>query len=73
MSVQRDLPLAGSIDPTNGAHPHEVLLRLEKPASGLASLGAYTWSGKVLVSFSFYFYGVGAAAVVARDEPVWQA
>ncbi|MCI0639381.1 MAG: SRPBCC domain-containing protein [Gemmataceae bacterium] len=66
-------PLAGSIEPTDSAHPHEVLLRLETPASGLASLGAYTWSGKVLVSFSFYYYGAGAATVVARDEPMWQA
>ena len=54
-------------------NPHEILLRLDEPAPGIALAGAYTWGGKVHVSISLYLFGDRAAVVAARDEPLWRA
>ena len=54
------------------AHP-DVTLRLEQPAPGTARLFAMPMGGQAFVSVSLYLYGGAAAAVAAREEPVWQA
>ena len=67
-------PLAGTVEPIEkGKHPHTLLLRLEEPASGIASLGAFTWGDQVHLSISLYLYGDEASAAVTRDEPLWRA
>ncbi len=48
-------------------------LRLEAPAPGILSLGAFAMGGQAFLSINFYFYGDRAKAVVAREEPAWQA
>lgn len=67
-------PLGGWVERTGEAgHPHQLLLRLESPTSGLAHLFAFAPGGPVLLMVRLYLYGEQAAAVVARDEPGWQA
>jgi uncharacterized protein YndB with AHSA1/START domain len=67
-------PLAGVVERTGeGRHLHEVILRLDEPAPGIALVGAYTWGGKAHAALGCYFYGDAAAGVVARDEPLWSA
>jgi uncharacterized protein YndB with AHSA1/START domain len=53
--------------------PEELLLRLEQPAPGIAHLFAMPMGGQTCLSVRFYLYGEQAQAVVAREEPVWQA
>ncbi len=66
--------LAGLIEAGgDGKLPHQLLLRLEEPAPGIASLGAYTWGDKVAVGVSLYLYGDAAPAAVAAAEPQWRA
>lgn len=54
------------------AHP-ELILRLDQPAPGMAHLSAMPMGDKVCLYICLYLYGDGARAVVAREEPVWQA
>ncbi|HEV2853678.1 MAG TPA: SRPBCC domain-containing protein [Thermoanaerobaculia bacterium] len=66
-------PLAGLVDSTGDEkHPHVLFLRLDEPAPGVASLGAHSMGPQTYLMLSFYLYGDGAAAIAARDEPVWQ-
>jgi hypothetical protein len=55
--------------------PYDALLRLDKPAPGVAALGVYTFPGgsQTMVAMGFYIYGDQAAEIVARLTPVWQA
>jgi uncharacterized protein YndB with AHSA1/START domain len=53
--------------------PCNALLRLDKPGPGTAALGAVSFGGSVLATFSFYLYGDPAAGTVARETPLWQA
>ncbi len=55
-----------------GKHPHQILLRLDEPAPGIAFLFAHAMGNQVFLTVSFYLYGQSAAAVAARDEPLWQ-
>jgi hypothetical protein len=57
----------------DGEHPCSLLLRLEQPTSGIAHLFALAMGGQVYLSLRFYLYGDQAPAIVARDEPLWQA
>ena len=67
--------LAGVVDASGDGklHPHTLLMRLTDPAPGLLSLGAHPHGDQVLIAANLFFYGDRAAAVVARDEPAWQA
>ena len=64
-------PLAGIVEEA-GEH-RQVLLRLDQPAPGIAHLFALPMGGQVYLPIRLYLYGEGAAAVVAREEPLWNA
>lgn len=67
-------PLGGIVDGTGDAkHPHVLFLRLDEPGPGAATLGAFRMGEQTLLMVSFYLYGENAAALAARDEPVWQS
>ena len=51
----------------------EITLRLDQPTPGMAHLAVMPMGDKVWVYICLYLYGAGASAVVAREEPVWQA
>jgi uncharacterized protein YndB with AHSA1/START domain len=66
--------LAGLVEHVGeGAFPEELLLRLEEPAPGIAHLFALPMGGQVYLPIRLYLYGDQAPALVAREEPVWQA
>lgn len=52
-------------------HP-ELLLRLERPAPGLAHLFPLAMGGTVYLPIRLYLYGELAPAAVAEQEPRWQ-
>jgi uncharacterized protein YndB with AHSA1/START domain len=66
-------PIAGVVERVGERDHPELLLRLEEPAPGVGHLFAMSMGGQVCLSMRCYLYGGRAAAVVARDEPSWQA
>ena len=66
-------PLSGVVEYVTN-NPYDALLRLDKPAPGVAALGAVTYpGGPTVVAMNFYLYGDEAAETAARETPVWQA
>lgn len=66
-------PLVGLVEASRiGRHPHLLVLRLDQPVPGILSIGAHTMGDRVFIAANLYFYGDRAAAVVTRDEPLWQ-
>lgn len=67
-------PLAGVVEWVSEDTTHHVLLlRTDEPGPGAASLGAFSMGGQVCAMVNFYLYGEEAAAIVERDQPLWQA
>lgn len=76
------LAISGEVPPLSGVverlgadgHLHELMLRLDAPAPGIAHFACAAQGGdQVFVVIRLYFYGEHAAATVARDAPRWQA
>jgi uncharacterized protein YndB with AHSA1/START domain len=67
-------PFEGRVE-RSGQNPgmHELVLRLDQPAPGIAVLSSASWEKQVYASLSLYLFGERAAAVAARDEPLWLA
>ena len=67
-------PFAGIVERTGqGGHPNGLLLVLDRPTAGIASLFAHTMGEQVCLVMDFYLYGDLAAEIVAHDSPIWQA
>jgi uncharacterized protein YndB with AHSA1/START domain len=67
-------PFAGLVERLDEReNSHGLLLRLDEPGPGIASLFAMPLGGQVLLVVDFYLYGDRAAALVARDQPRWQS
>ena len=67
-------PLAGIVERIGeGKEPHVLVLRVDEPAPGIASLFAQTMGPQVCVMVAFYLYGDEGAAAATRAEPLWQA
>jgi len=66
-------PLEGTVELVDTAKDHRnVMVRLDKPAPGIVSIGAFDCSGMVMAMVTFYLYGDRAPAAAARDEKPWQ-
>jgi hypothetical protein len=66
-------PLAGVVELTRApAHPHQLLLRVDQPTSGLVHMIALPMCGQVFVVIRLYLYGDAGPATVQRDEPLWR-
>ncbi|MCY1058240.1 SRPBCC domain-containing protein [Nannocystis sp. SCPEA4] len=66
--------LAGTVERVQqGAKTCEVMLRLDRPAPGIAEIGTYTYAGKARFAVSFFLYGDRAAEAAAEIEPQWRA
>ena len=63
--------LEGKIDRAPDAT--EVIMRLKRPAPGLAHVFLWPVEGRSLLSVRFYLYGNKAADVVASEGPRWRA
>ncbi|HEY7061047.1 MAG TPA: SRPBCC domain-containing protein [Chloroflexota bacterium] len=66
-------PLAGRVEHAGPSEYPGLHLRLDAPTGGIAHLFALPMGGQVFLPIRLYLYGDQAPAVVARDEPVWQA
>jgi len=65
-------PLGGTIEGVSERdHMRNVLMRLDAPTPGVASLGVFP-AGGTMVILSLYLYGDRAAAAVTRNQPLWQ-
>lgn len=65
--------LAGIVEAIDHGVHDEVTLRLEEPGPGIALIGAAAWGGMTHPAISHYWFGEQAAAIAAREEPVWHA
>lgn len=66
-------PFAGLVEDVSEARDHRSMtLRLDQPAPGVASLGAFPCGGPVMVAMTIYLYGERAAGAVAQHDPAWQ-
>lgn len=54
-------------------NPYDILLRIDKPAPGVAALGTFNCGGPSMIALGFYLYGDQAPATVARESPLWDA
>ena len=68
-------PLRGTVEHfVDSATQATMLVRLDQPAPGIATLGAFNWGGPAaMVMVGFYLYGNEAKAVADREEPVWRS
>jgi uncharacterized protein YndB with AHSA1/START domain len=65
--------LAGIVERVGSSEHPEMLVRLDLPAPGIAHLLGVPMGGSICLAPRLYFYGDNAPAIVAREEPVWQA
>jgi hypothetical protein len=66
-------PLAGVVELTGAlGHPHQLLLRVDQPTSGLVHMIALPMCGQVFVVIRLYLYGDAGPSTVQRDEPLWR-
>jgi uncharacterized protein YndB with AHSA1/START domain len=65
--------LSGAVEGVSAPPYPELLLRLDGPAPGIAHLFAMPMGESTCVPVRFYLFGDQAAAVRAREEPLWQA
>jgi uncharacterized protein YndB with AHSA1/START domain len=52
--------------------PYDALLRIEKPAPGVAALGAFDFGGQSMIALTLYLYGDQAAETAAHEAPLWE-
>jgi uncharacterized protein YndB with AHSA1/START domain len=71
-SAPAGVPAFGGVVEYYTESPYDSLLRLDKPAPGVAALGAFNCGGPIMVALNFYLYGDQAAETVARETPLWQ-
>jgi uncharacterized protein YndB with AHSA1/START domain len=65
------VPALGGVVEHATQNPNDILLRLDKPCTGVAALGTYN-CGQIMVGVNLYLYGDQAATNVARQTPLWQ-
>ncbi len=80
MSVGQRFAVPAGVPPLSGVveyvthDPFDALLRIDKPAPGVAALGIAGFPGcPSMVAMNLYLYGDQAAESVARVTPLWQA
>jgi len=56
-----------------GERPFGVLLRLDQPGPGIATVFTIEFGDTVMAAMTCYLYGEQAADTVARETPRWQA
>jgi uncharacterized protein YndB with AHSA1/START domain len=80
MSVGQRFSAPDGVPPLSGVveyvtkEPFDALLRIDRPAPGVAALGIAGFpGGPSMVAMNLYLYGDQAGERVARATPVWQA
>jgi uncharacterized protein YndB with AHSA1/START domain len=66
-------PIAGVVERVGvEKFPSICVVRIDEPAPGIVSMFAMSMGGSILVPMDVFLYGDEAAAVAAREEPVWR-
>jgi len=68
-----EAPSLGGVVERISDSPYGALLRLDRPGPGIAALYTIEFGDTVMAALTFYLYGESAAAIAARETPVWQA
>lgn len=71
--VPAGVPALGGVAERVTEQPFGALLRLDVPGPGIAALYTIEFGDSVMAALTFYLYGDGAAGIVARETPRWQA
>lgn len=67
-------PLAGVVEISGEPeYPEVSLVRLERPAPGIAHFFALAMGGPVFLAARLYLFGPQAASIAAEQEPVWRS
>lgn len=72
-STPAGVPLLSGVAEYVSQKPYDMLVRLDTPGAGVASLGAFNMGGQSMVAVSFFHYGDESAQTAARETPLWQA
>src|SRR5262249_10949357 len=64
---------SGLVERTGSRQHPEILVRLDRPASGLAHLFALPMGDAVYLPVRFYLYGDRCADIAAAELAAWQA
>lgn len=67
------VPVLGGVVEHVSESPSGVLLRLDTPGPGTATLFTIEFGDTVMAALTFYMYGDQAAETVAHETPRWQA
>ena len=71
--ASQGVPALGGVLEHLTHNPYDALLILDKPAPGIAALGAFNCGGPSIIALSIALFGDRAADVVARETPLWEA
>lgn len=64
--------LAGTVERVHqDRKSREIMLRLAKPADGIALIGTHRWEEKTRAAISIFFYGDAAEKIAGREQPLW--
>jgi uncharacterized protein YndB with AHSA1/START domain len=73
-SSHETLHLEGTVENVGESdHSELMLLKVDKPFTGVAHLFAMPMGGPVIISLSFYLFGDDAEAKAAEEQPKWAA
>lgn len=65
-------PALGGVIERISDSPYGALLRLDRPAPGIAALYTIEFGDTVMAALTFFLYGESAAAILAREKPLWE-
>jgi uncharacterized protein YndB with AHSA1/START domain len=72
-TVAGNSELAGVVESAGAPQAPELLIRLDRPAPGLAHFAAYPMQGQVYLGMRFFLFGEEAAPAAARTSSDWNA
>lgn len=65
--------LAGVVERVgDGSRFHELVLRIDEPATGIVEIGAFTWDGKVRLAIGMFLYGEQGLRAGDDSEAAWR-
>jgi uncharacterized protein YndB with AHSA1/START domain len=67
------VPALGGVVEYLSLNPNDALLRLDRPAPGIASVGTINCGGPIMVALNVTLFGDRSAESVTRETPLWNA
>lgn len=64
--------LEGLVELAQDEHPpRELIVRVDRPAPGIAAFGIHEWGGDVRALLSFYWFGADAETWAKKQDELW--